>query len=186
MTWAWLLALYRALAARWKAPAPRSEELPPQPPQVPLPAPEPVKTAPTAYLWDTPEHAYHSVRVLCDEARLTLEQKNVICACIYQESGFKNGAINHNTDSHGHIRSTDWGIIQINDHYHIGPGKDFPSVEYVLQRPEIVVAWMIGLFKAGKLNLWVSYSSGAYKAWLASNSPMWKLSTPPAQTDLAA
>lgn len=143
-------------------------ELPP-PPQPPVEASE-------RLLWDTPKHAYHSVRVLCDDADLTTDEKNLICACIYQESMFKNTAKNENkSKTTGAVLSTDWGLCQVNDHYHIGPGKDFPSVDFVLENPAEVVSWMITCYKQGNLKMWVSYSSGTYIKWLSTWSPMWLL-----------
>lgn len=143
-----------------------------QPAEIPPPPapPQPIVVPPVApqspYLWDTQADARHSVRVICDEEGLSLNDKEIITACIMQESHFYNTAINHNRDAQGNVLSTDWGIVQVNDHYHIGPGKDFPSVEYVLAYPDKCVRWMCTLFKQGKLGLWVSYSSGAYKQWL--------------------
>ena len=127
--------------------------------------------------WTLPRNAYHNVRVLCDLSGLDLEEKNIICSCIYQESQFLNTAICWNRDVHGNITSTDWGIVQCNDKYHIGPGKDFPSVQWVLANPQAMVQWMIDMMKQGRLDIWVSFSSGAYQHWLAAKSPMWLLSS---------
>ncbi len=134
-----------------------------------------VAQPPGSDAWDTPRHCFHNVRVLCDQLGLTLEQKNTICACIYQESRFNNAALNHNKNSSGVTTSTDYGICQINDYFHIGAGKTFPSLPYVLNNPDKVVTWMIQCMKKGQLSMWVSYSSGAYKQWLLPNSPMWAL-----------
>lgn len=134
-----------------------------------------------SYPWDTPEHSYHNARVLCDEAGLTVEEKNVLCACIYQESGFYNyrpdgEPIKHeNLNDDGSVSSTDWGLCQVNDYFHIGAGKDFPSVDYVMAHPNTVVEWMIKKYKAGQLSQWSSYVTGAYRQWLVENSPLWKL-----------
>jgi len=117
----------------------------------------------------TPKLAWHAVRVLCDRANLTLNEKNLLCACIFQESRFNNEAVGRNATS------TDWGIIQLNDHYHIGVGKEFPSVKYVLENPDKAVEWMIAQYKAGRLSMWVSYTSQAYLQWLSPSSPMWNL-----------
>lgn len=141
---------------------------------VPSPAPDarvqpPV--APQPLLWDTPQHCWHSVRVLCDQAGLTYDQKNLICACIFQESRFNNKAVGKNAGS------TDWGIVQVNDYWHIGKGKTFPTVDYVIANPELMVRWMIGMYKVGKLNLWSSYAKGAHRQWLPKTSPMWLLAT---------
>jgi hypothetical protein len=121
-------------------------------------------------LWDTPEHSRYNVRKICDEEGLSASEKNLICACIYQESEFLNTAVCHNKNKKGEITSSDWGIVQCNDHWHIGEGKAFPSVEYVVNNPEKMVRWMIQMYKLGLLRLWVSYSSGAYKKHLARES----------------
>ena len=81
------------------------------------------------------------------------------------ESGFKNTAKNENKRD-GKTVSIDWGICQINDYWHIGAGKSFPSVEYVLKNPAEVVKWMIKQYKAGNLKWWIAYKSGAYKKYL--------------------
>lgn len=137
---------------------------PPEPLPVPTPAPK--------LDFSTPKAAYHSTRVIADEIGLALNQKNDLCACIYQESRFDNRAIGKNQNS------TDWGIVQVNDTkgWHIGPGLRFPSVQYVKDNPEECVRWMAGVLKqTGKLQPWASWTSGAYIQWLVENSPMWKL-----------
>lgn len=146
-------------------------------PVIPSNPPTTMPTTPETLLWDTRKHSFHAVRVLCDNAGLSVEQKNLICACIYQESQFSNAAVNKNKNSAGQVTSTDWGICQVNDYWHIGKGKDFSSVEYVVNNPDDVVVWMIHMFKKGQLKQWVSYSSGAYKQWLKIDSPMWGLKT---------
>ncbi len=144
--------------------------IPPEPPVVP------VLSQPAPYLWDTPEHARHSVRVICDE-ELILQKtilidgkryypKDVICAVIMGESEFYNNAKNYNRNSKGEITSTDFGICQINDRWHIGPNKDFPSVEYVLANPDKCVRWMCRMFQIGHINAWVAYTNGSYKQHL--------------------
>lgn len=118
------------------------------------------------YAWDNPVTARHNVRVLCDRAGLSLADKNIVTAVIHAESGFDNNAKCLNHDKRGNLTSTDWCIIQCNDKYHIGPGKEFPSVDYVLQNPEKMVNWMIDMYKVGKITLWVGFTSGAYKKFL--------------------
>lgn len=144
-------------------------KLPIVPPNLPIMTPnEPQVLSPQSipkYLWDNFANSRHSVRVICDEEKLTLQEKNLICAVIQQESNFNNRAKCENKKS-GKVWSTDWGICQINDHYHIGIGKSFPSVEYVLSNPDKVVRFMIKMYRAGRLNLWVAFSSGAYKKFL--------------------
>lgn len=177
-----LKELWSALTEGWDEreiqyiPAPVS---PPVPPSAPLP-PKPI-TMPTIGVtdlyddWSKPKNAYHNVRVLCDRANLSLDEKNLICACVYQESTFLNSAINRNKDKAGNVTSTDWGIAQVNDYFHIGKGKDFPIVEYVVNNPQHVIEWMIGMYKQGQLYQWSSYRYGAYKQWLKPTSPMWSL-----------
>lgn len=128
--------------------------------------------------WSTQKHAYHNVRVLCDLAGLSVDAKNLICACVYQESQFIITAKGKTNPNGTH----DWGICQFNDGHNakgvplwIGPGAQFPSVDYVLATPEACVKEMIAMYKAGHLNWWASCSTGAYKQWLAPNSPMWLL-----------
>ena len=113
-----------------------------------------------------PSTARHAIRVIGDEMGLTVKEKDLICAVIQAESGFKNTAKNENKGTTGKVFSTDWGLCQINDHYHIGTGKSFPSVEYVLEKPAEVVKWMIKQYKKGNLGWWVAYKSGAYKRYL--------------------
>ena len=145
-------------------------------PVQPVSASEPISTP---LLWDTPQNAFHSLRVMCDEAGLTYKQKNILCACVYQESQFLNTAIGRNKDlKTGKVWSTDWGIFQVNDTkgWHIGKGLRFSSVQDVLDHPEKAAKWMIETMETtGKLQPWASYTSGAYKKWLVDNSPMWKL-----------
>lgn len=152
-----------------------STEIPPEVVMQPIQTPPSVDTL--APDWSTQQNAYHNVRVLCDLANLNVTEKNLICACVYQESRFKNSALNNNKNAQGQIVSTDYGICQVNDYYHIGQGKDFPSVQYVLDNPDKVVQWMISMYQHGLLKQWVSYSSGAYQQWLSQHSPMWLLST---------
>lgn len=154
---------------------PMDTPTPPAPPASPAPS-QGFLSVPT-FLWDTQANARHSVRVICDNMGLSLVKsilvngilyapKDIICACIMQESRFNNNAIGRNKNSAGVVTSTDWGICQINDWFHIGAGKDFPSIEYVLANPDKAVEFMCRMYAAGQLKLWVSYSSGAYKQWL--------------------
>ncbi len=172
-----LARLFRALFIRVKI-----DELPYLPPKpITPPSPPPMPPVPTVPVsdvldWNTPKGAYHATRVICDQVGLTVAQKNLLCACVYQESQFLNTALNRNRNSKGVITSTDWGLCQVNDWFHIGGNKDFPSVAYVLAHPDKVVAWMAGILKrTGKLQPWVSYTSGAYLHWLSPSSPMWSL-----------
>lgn len=146
-----------------------TQNLPPQPtkPMETIPeAPRAVLNPTAPYDFSTPKAACHSVRVICDEEGLTVAQKNLIAQVISCESGFNNKAKLENKKN-GKTWSTDWGICQINDHYHIGPGRTFPSVEYVLERPDKVVRWMIQQYKAGRLSMWVCFTKGLYKKYSA-------------------
>jgi hypothetical protein len=139
----------------------------PAPMPTPQPEPQPIPpTPPPKYLWDTPANARHSLRVICDEEGLTVALKNDFSRTINCESGYHIGAVHPNVVN-GKVVSTDYGICQINDHYHIGAGKDFPSVEYVMNNPEACVRWAARMAKAGKLDLWVCHSSGLCKSYSA-------------------
>lgn len=155
----------------------------PEPAIVPA---SPVVIAPDILQWDTPKHAYHSTRVLCDNAGLTLEKtvlvdgilympKDIICATIMGESEFNNKALNNNKNSQGVITSVDYGICQINSRYHIGAKLDFPSVQFVLENPDKAVQFMISMYKAGQIDMWCAHKNGWYKHFLLPDSPMWKL-----------
>jgi len=144
--------------------------------EVPITSPAPQNaTQDETLLWDTPQHAYHATRVTCDNLGLSVAEKNLICACIFQESRFDNNAKCFNRDKGGKIWSTDWGICQINDWFHVGPHKEFPSTNYIVNNPDKAVEWMIDMYKKGQLKQWVSYSSGAYRTWLDPSSSMWLL-----------
>lgn len=144
------------------------KKIEPPPPVVIARQPQPVIELPIEKLkWAFPSDARKSVRILCDEMGLTLAEKDLICQVIRCESGFKIDAKNENKDEVGKVLSTDWGICQINDYYHIGAGKSFPSVQFVLENPEASIRFMIKMFKAGKLNLWVCYKAGLYKRYSA-------------------
>lgn len=105
---------------------------------------------------------------LCAQVGLDAANTQILIACIMVESGFNRSAINLNRDATGAVTSIDYGIIQVNDFFHIAPDKDFPSPEYVLSNPDACVKWMAQMFKEGKQNLWSSFVSGAYKQYLNS------------------
>lgn len=142
---------------------PRPEEVKENPVINPVTETSPL---PETLKWDNFENSRHSVRVICDEEGLTWEQKNLITAVIHAESGFNNKAKCLNKKKDGTISSTDWGICQINDYWHIGQGKSFPSVDYVINNPDKVVRWMIKMYRGGSLKLWVAYTNGSYKKYL--------------------
>lgn len=151
--------------------------MPPLPPPIDPPAPI-VEVRPVEeikYIWDNFENSKHSCRVIMDEEGLTYttqlvngkqyKAKDILCACIRQESNFDNTQIGKNIVK-GVVTSRDWGIVQINDYYQIGPGKPFESVDDVVNNPDKAVRFMVKMYKAGKLNLWSSYSSGAFIKYL--------------------
>ncbi len=120
--------------------------------------------APPKYFWDTPTDCRHSVRVICDEEGLTVEEKNLLSATLHCESNYNPQCVHPNVVN-GKVTSTDYGICQINDYYHIGLGKDFPSADYVLHNPEACVRWMCKQWKAGLGRLWICYSKGLYQQY---------------------
>lgn len=137
-------------------------------PQKPVQSPSAV---PPALDFSTPEAAHHSTRVLADELGMTLKEKDDFCKVMRCESGFNNKLthpnyiekLNKETGIKEKIlASTDYGLCQINDKYHIGAGKDFPSVDYVMNNPEICARWAIKLCLAGQWDLWVCHKKGLY------------------------
>lgn len=132
-------------------------------------APKDLPPIPKKYLFDTQQNTRHSIRIICDEEGLSVKEKNLICAVIEAESDFNNNAKRENIEN-GKVWSTDWGICQINDYYHVKPtgGREFTSVEEILENPDEAVRFMIACYKTGNLHLWVSYSSGAYEKFLSS------------------
>lgn len=106
--------------------------------------------------WDSQQNNFHNVRVLCDLLGLTIDEKNLICACIYQESQFFNYKPNGQPVTHenyvkGVLASTDWGICQINDYWHVKKYPDFVSVESILKNPDKAVEFMIHAYLNGNL-----------------------------------
>jgi len=191
--WKWIENIMRLLAAllKWDMQQePLTPEVPsepdtpapiaPAPEAVPAPVEKPSDYLTTIVPWTSKKANFHNVRVICDQEGLTLVQKNTLCACVYQESRFlTNPTPNKNRDPEtGEVWSTDYGIVQVNDHYNIGPGMPFPSVQYVLDNPEACVRWMAKhLKRTSGLSLWASWTSGVYREWLAKDSPMWELMT---------
>ena len=116
----------------------------------------------TQLAWGDPIAARHSCRVVMDSFNLSWAEKGLLCSVIAEESGFKNTAVNYNRRADGTVSSTDYGICQINDKYHVGPSLDFPSVEYVVAHPEEAVAFMVRMYRAGQIKLWCAYQNGGY------------------------
>lgn len=122
-----------------------------------IPSPDPDALLP----WGTIANNHHNIRALCDLEGLTVQQKNDLTATLHCESGWNTETIHKNVVN-GQVASTDYGICQINDYYHIGEGKDFPSVDFVMRNPEACVRWMCKQWKAGNGRLWVCFSKNLY------------------------
>lgn len=133
------------------------------------PIPSTAENPDTLLPWTTPENCHHNVRVVCDLEGLTYNQKQILTACVRQESDFVTTATHNNTNN-----TIDYGICQYNDGlnqhgvpYWIGEGATFPNPAYVINNPLDCVQVMCRYLKAtGNLNPWVSYASGEYKQWL--------------------
>ena len=161
-------------------PTPQMVQTPTPAPKTPVEASQPQETPFTVIPWDTPKHNWHNFRVLCDLANLTLDEKNLLCACVYQESQFNNFLPSGSPVTHANLVnyklvSTDWGLCQINDYWHVRKYPDFPSATYIMDNPDKASNFMIDCYKNGLLKQWVSFSSGAYLKWLEPTSPMWGL-----------
>ncbi len=109
-------------------------------------------------IMEKPESMQDMCARVCREENLNSQLTYELLKTINCESGYNPQAKNQNKNAQGKVTSTDWGIIQVNDYWHIGAKKDFPSVEYVLANPEACVRWMCKMFKAGKANLWVCHN----------------------------
>lgn len=112
--------------------------------------------------WSIKENARHNVRAICDQEELTEQQKNDLSKTVHCESNYEISIVHPNIVN-GIVTSTDYGIAQINDYWHIGLGKDFPSSQYVLENPEACIRWMARQWKAGNAKAWVCYLKGMYE-----------------------
>lgn len=108
-----------------------------------------------------PETMQQMVLRVCKEEGLSLKMSSDVYKTIHCESNFNPKCIHPNVVN-GKVSTTDYGICQINDYWHIGPGKDFPSVDFVMNNPEACVRFMCKMAKAGKLNLWVCFQKGLF------------------------
>lgn len=134
-------------------PAPSVPVLPSNPPPAVPSTPTPSPTPPLPkYEWETPAKARHSVRIICDEEGLTVEEKNLLCQVIHCESGFNINATHKNTDAR---QTTDYGICMFNSYWY----RDVISSKDALRNPELAVRTMIKAFKEGRLKDWVCYST---------------------------
>lgn len=141
----------------------KQEDSKPVPPPVVATTPFPPAPPVPKYLWDTPTNVRHSVRVICDEEKLSVEDKNDMCATVQAESGFKLTAKNENKVN-GKVVSTDWGLCQWNDYYH---GKEITPDE-ALHNPEKAVRLMCKYWKMGETSkqMWIAYKNGSYRKYL--------------------
>ncbi len=137
----------------------------PQDDPVAVPAPnvqpEPV-LEPTALLWDTAENARHSLRVICDQEGLTVDQKNLMSQVVHCESGYYIHATHPNLYNDKQV-SCDYGICQWNDKYH---GAEITPDE-AMNNPEKAIRLMCHYVKSGRITQWVCFSAGLYKKYTA-------------------
>ena len=110
--------------------------------------------------WSTPLAAKHSFRVMCDDNFLSLSEKNLLCAVLECESGFKIDAVNKNTNG-----TFDYGICQFNSYWYIEKMK-LITKEQAMNDPEFSCALFIKRYKQGFLKDWICYKSGGYKQHL--------------------
>ncbi len=160
MNWMTSFIMWLGKVLKWDMASTDHDVVPVTTPPTPTPTPEPPK-----YWWDTPLEARHSVRVICDEEGLDLEQKNTMCATIGGESGWKTDVVHPNYVIKNGIKklsSTDYGICQWNDYYH---GKEITPDE-ALHNPEKAVRLMCQYWKRGQRNLWIAYKNMSYKLYL--------------------
>lgn len=114
------------------------------------------------YKWGNPTEVRHSCRLIMDEYNLAWKEKDLLCAVIQAESGFNPKAINgKNTNG-----TKDYGLVQVNDKWWIGPGRYFASVEEVLNNPEKSVRFIVEQYKAGNLRWWCAFTNNSYKKYL--------------------
>ena len=99
-----------------------------------------------------PETIQDMVRRICKEEELTPEMSERLFKTIKCESDFNPKAIHKNTNG-----TTDYGIIQANDKWYIGPGKPIPNIDTALNNPQFCVRVMARAFKQGNARHWVCY-----------------------------
>lgn len=184
MIYAWLVGILAAIAGAFTAlsrvykwgPFLENEDMTNTDNEVvPVMAPTSPKTAPTALLWGNKAQCYHSVRLIADDMKLNLEDKNLLCAVIMGESEFNTHSKNINYARHPdgtkYVSSTDFGICQWNDYWH---GKEISPHDAEFN-PEKAVRLMVTYLKQGQIKQWCAYSNSSYKKWLNPLSPMWLL-----------
>lgn len=113
----------------------------------------PVVNVDTLVAWTGQENCRHNVRVLCDLEGLTVKQKDDLSSTVHCESDYNPSCVHPNIVD-GKTASTDYGIAQINDYFHIGTGKDFETIADAMD-PEKAIRWMAKQWLAGNGRLWV-------------------------------
>lgn len=192
----WFFDLLRFLFPPRKVEVKEIEVFPITPPPAPTTPPpviiEPMPTT-TEYDWFTPAGAYKNTRKMCDDLGLSYakniyvkypqggggyhSKKDILVACIYQESGFKHDAIGR-VNSNG---TRDYGLCQYNDGklkgvpLWIGIGAAFRDIQEVLTNPKKNARIMIQTWLAGHPDWWSSYKYNDYQKHLHPKSFMWKL-----------
>jgi hypothetical protein len=103
------------------------------------------------------------VRRVCAQEGMSYSATELIVAIIWAESAMKPRAIGKpNRDG-----TIDYGLCQFNSYWWIGPGKTFPTPEYVLSHPaESVKVMCQHLKKTGRYRDWSAYNNGSYKKYL--------------------
>lgn len=124
------------------------------------PKPEIVTPKKNKFAWDNQTLARMSVREICDDEGLSVAEKNLICAVIQAESGFKIDAVNKNSDN-----SVDYGICQLNSYWYIQRMK-LVTKEQALGDPEFCVRLMIKRYRKGFLKDWAAFNNNSYKKYL--------------------
>lgn len=168
MNWEAIREVLKRLITAFIQPTYAPPRMPPAPSTSPVTPPLPVTppimpTTPVhGLLWNTVQNIRHSVRVICDEEGLSLEQKNTLCATIQAESGFNLHAEHFNYDEHGKLLSVDRGLCQWNNYFH---GKEISAVE-AEENPEKAVRLMCKYWKAGLRNYWIAYKNKSYQRYL--------------------
>ena len=138
-------------------PAPVAPPLPQNAP-VSVVTPEPAPK----YDWSNIGAIKASIRKICKEEGLGLEQTDTLVATIGGESQYVLNAKCLNKNSKGVVVSTDWGLCQWNDYWH---GKEI-SPEEAVNNPEKAVRLMCAYWKRDQRNLWIAWKNGSYKKYL--------------------
>ena len=102
---------------------------------------------------------------ICQDLKMTQAQIVDLFSTIDCESGWNPDCVHRNLVD-GKVSTTDYGLCQVNDYWHIGTGKSFPTSQYVLENPLECLKWMAKEFIDGNQHLWVCYLRGMYKDYI--------------------